>query len=117
MTEHTTLNFSKGVIYSNDLRGIEENLIVEELSTQKVVSVKKILKKVNDSLIETGLIIITFATPNLPEQLFIGYERVKIRPYIPSPLRCYKCFRYGHITKICNNEQICPHCSICSHTI
>jgi len=40
-TEHKTLNFSKGVIYCNDLRYIDEETILRELKPQKVIEVKK----------------------------------------------------------------------------
>ncbi|XP_065360459.1 asparagine-rich protein-like [Calliphora vicina] len=113
--EHTTLNFSKGVIYSNDLRGIEEEEILHELKNQNVTEIRKILKKVGKELIETGLIIITLATLNLPENLKIGYEKVKVRPYIPYPLRCRKCLRYGHTKNTCVNNAICPNCALSYH--
>jgi len=35
-SEHKTLNFSKGVIYCNDLRHIDEDTILQELKQQKV---------------------------------------------------------------------------------
>lgn len=66
---HKTLNVSKGVIYCNDLRGINEADILEELKTQNISEVKKILKKQNNELIETGLIIITFDSQKLPEHM------------------------------------------------
>lgn len=47
----------------------------------------------NNNHKETGLIILIFASLNLPETLMIGYERVNIRPYIPLPLRCRNCLR------------------------
>jgi len=66
-SEHKTLNFSKGVIYCNDLRHIYEDTILQELKQQKVTEVKKIMKRQNPNsnsdtnnitLVETGLIII-----------------------------------------------------------
>ncbi|XP_061391578.1 uncharacterized protein LOC133326987 [Musca vetustissima] len=108
--EHNRLNCSKGVIYNNDLRGIPEEEILIELKQQNVTEVKKILKKVNDSLIETGLIILTFSSVSPPESINIGYEKSVIRPFIPMPLRCRKCFRYGHSTIVCQNNKICINC-------
>lgn len=113
--EHTTLNFSKGVIYSNDLRGIEEKEILKELNNQNVTDVKKILKKVGTKLVETGLIIITLSTLDLPEHINIGYEKVRLRPYVPYPLRCKKCLRFGHTTNSCENKKMCPNCALEYH--
>jgi len=97
-TEHKTLNFSKGVIYCNELRSIDETEILNELKHQKVTEVRKILKKQDQALTETGLIIITFQTLTLPDSLNIGYEKIRVRAYIPLPLRCRKCLRFGHPT-------------------
>lgn len=113
--EHSNLNFSKGVIYSNDLRGMDENVILIELKSQNVADVKKIFKKSGQDLVETGLIIITLATLNLPEHINIGYERVKLCPYIPYPLRCRKCLRFGHTTNSCTNNKICPNYALDFH--
>lgn len=113
---HNSLNFVKGVLYSNDLRGIPEEEILYELKNQNVFKIEKIKRKVNNEMEETGLVIITFETTTLPEELNIGYERVKIRSYIPLPLRCKDCLRYGHIAKICKNSKTCPNCAQNFHT-
>lgn len=45
VSEHNSLNYSKGVIYSNDLSGIPEKEILEELQPQNIGKVDKIMKK------------------------------------------------------------------------
>ncbi|XP_044779770.1 uncharacterized protein LOC123327423 [Drosophila simulans] len=124
-SEHKTLNFSKGVIYCNDLRHIDEDTILQELKPQKVSEVKKIMKRQNPNsnsdtnnitLVETGLIIITFESHKLPEIVRIGYETVRVRDYIPLPLRCKKCLRFGHPTPICKSVETCINCSETKHT-
>lgn len=116
VTEHRSLNFTKGVIYSNDLRDIPVEEIQAEMKSQHVSEVKKIFKKTANSLVETGLVILTFSKLTLPNEVFIGYERVHVRPFIPSPLRCNNCFKYGHTAKFCKNEKICNNCSKKFHT-
>ena len=111
ITEHKSLNSSKAVLYSNDLRDIDEAEILSELRNQSVCEVRKIKKRVGDTLIETGLIILTFASPTYPTSIALGYEKVRLRPYIPMPLRCYNCLQFGHSAKICKNAKICPQCS------
>lgn len=111
LNEHQTLNYAKGVVYSNDLRGISEEEILSELKSQNVCKVNKILKKVDNNLKETGLIVVTFASTSLPSELSIGYEKIKIRPHIPLPLKCKTCLRFGHLAKFCNNKRICFNCS------
>lgn len=122
VTEHKTLNFTKGAIYCNELRNISESEI-QELNPQKVIEVRKILKRQpnnksqdNNTLTETGLIIITFSTHNLPESMKSGYERMRVRPYIPLPLCCKNCLRFGHPTSICKSSETCQICSQEKHT-
>lgn len=33
--------------------------------------------------------------------------RLPVRPYIPNPMRCYNCQRFGHSSAKCNNPKIC----------
>lgn len=114
--EHNYLNYTKGVIYSNGLRNISEEEILSELKTQNVMEIKKILKKEDNTLTETGLIILTFSLSKLPDEIDIGYEKTNVRPYIPMPLRCHQCFRFGHPTKFCKNNKICINCGSIDHT-
>lgn len=116
VSEHFTLNSSKGVIYCNSLREIKEEEILFELKAQNVTEVKKILKKEGETLKETGLIIFTFSTPELPLNINIGYEKIPMRPYIPLPMKCRNCHRYGHLAKFCKNSIICANCGCPPHT-
>ncbi|XP_053958956.1 uncharacterized protein LOC128863701 [Anastrepha ludens] len=111
ITPHKTLNYSKGVIYCNELRSIPESEILDELKPQNVCEVKKILKKVNNDLIETGLIILTFATTTLPTKIHIGYIKTTVRPYIPPPMRCKNCFKFNHVAKFCKSPKSCHNCA------
>jgi len=73
--------------------------------------------KQDQSLTETGLIIITFQTLTLPDSLNIGYEKIRVRAYIPLPLRCRKCLRFGHPTPTCKSpEELYKNCSEKVHT-
>lgn len=116
VTEHKSLNYTKGVLYTNSLRGVSEEEIILESKNQNVTDVKKILKKEGDELKETGLIIFTFATIDLPEYLHVGYEKMYLREYIPLPMKCKNCQRYGHLAKFCKNDSICHNCGSVSHT-
>jgi len=121
ITEHRSLNCTKGVIYSNDLRGIDEQIILENLRSQKVDEVEKIYKYTPGQITqkternETGLIKLTFKLTNLPEHIYIGYERVQVRPHIPPPMRCITCSRMGHTAKFCKNSAICSNCGLAAH--
>ncbi|XP_070854710.1 uncharacterized protein [Drosophila suzukii] len=116
VTEHETLNFSKGVIYSNELRNIDELDILNELKSQKVTNIEKIRIMKNNILQESGLITVTFGSTTLPETLMIGYERVRVRPHIPRPLKCRNCLKFGHPTKFFRSPKTCSNCSAEAHT-
>jgi hypothetical protein len=42
--------------------------------------------------------------------LKIGWELFNAEEWIPSPLQCYKCQRFGHNAKFCNSNQRCVNC-------
>ena len=42
-------------------------------------------------------ILLHFQGKTLPDKVTIGYMAYAVRAYIPPPLRCYKCQKYGHI--------------------
>lgn len=68
-------------------------------------------------MVETGGHILTFDKPNLPAYVQAAFHRLPVRHYIPSPLRCFKCQKYGHTSTRCSNEQICAcgkplHCTL-----
>ena len=47
----------------------------------------------------------------LPDFILLGWDRVKVRPLEPRPVRCYHCQAYGHIAADCSQEPVCPTCS------
>ena len=51
--------------------------------------------------------ILTFNKPTTPTSIRIGYINTKIETYIPNPLRCQKCQKYGHPKDKCTRPSIC----------
>ncbi|GFX55575.1 uncharacterized protein TNCV_268631 [Trichonephila clavipes] len=45
-----------------------------------------------------------------------GYLNCKIRPYIPNPLRCFKCQRFGHSQTSCRGQLTCSRCASVEHS-
>ena len=66
---------------------------------------------VNEHLTENGLIVLTCTSTTLPTDISVGYENVRIRPYIPLPLKYKNYHQYGDIAKVCKNEKICGNFS------
>lgn len=110
ITKHRTLNHSQGVISEIDLLHVPESELTTELSSQGVVAAKRIKIKRNNELINTKHVILTFNSPKLPSYINAGYLRCATRIYIPNPLRCFKCQRFGHSKNVCRGKDACSKC-------
>ena len=110
---HPTLNSSKGVIRCRDLACCESlDEITTNLKSQAVSAVKRISIKRDEKIIQTNTYILTFSTSVLPTNIKIGYENVPVSVYVPNPLRCFRCQRFGHHETKCTSS---PVCAICAH--
>ncbi|GFW64606.1 uncharacterized protein TNCV_3514281 [Trichonephila clavipes] len=54
--------------------------------------------------------------PKLPTTIKAGYLNCRIRPYIPNPLRCFKCQKFGHSQTSCRGQQTCSRCASAGHS-
>ncbi|GFW95689.1 uncharacterized protein TNCV_19201 [Trichonephila clavipes] len=54
-------------------------------------------------------------SPLLPTNIKAGYLNCRIRPYIPNPLRCFKCQRFGHSQTSCRGQLTCSRCASVGH--
>ncbi|GFW54689.1 uncharacterized protein TNCV_787911 [Trichonephila clavipes] len=93
LTPHKSLNSCRGVISEPDLLYDSEGEILEGLSDQGVTQVRRITILKDSTRLPTKHIILSFNSPKLPTTIKAGYLNCKIRPYIPNPLRCFKCQR------------------------
>lgn len=119
---HPHLNSSKGIVYAPDLIEISEETLKTELEDQKVVEVKRIKRLPNakddpkridsDGFVVTPLLILTFNVTVLPKKLKAGYLMINVEHYIPNPMRCKKCQRFGHTKKWCSLNACCSICSL-----
>ncbi|GBN11569.1 hypothetical protein AVEN_246262-1 [Araneus ventricosus] len=41
--------------------------------------------------------------------------RLSVRAYIPNPLRCFQCQRFGHSKTSCRGTQTCARCAEVGH--
>ena len=107
---HRTLNSSRGVVNTRALDGMSNEEIQENLQDQGVTSVYRVQRKERGEYLPTRTLFLTFNRVNLPERIKAGYEAIEVRPYIPNPLRCYKCQRFGHTSDSCNGKATCINC-------
>ena len=63
----------------------------------------------------TNMIILTFDSPTIQENICIENERLQVREYRPRPMQCYNCFKYGHPLRYCKNAKVCINCGSLEH--
>ncbi|GFT38375.1 uncharacterized protein TNCV_3064291 [Trichonephila clavipes] len=113
---HKSLNSGRGVISEPDLLCTSDAEILEVFSYQGVVQVRRITLKKDAAIIPTKHTILTFNSPKLPTTIKASYFNCKIRPYIPNPLRCFKCQRFGHSQNSCRGQLTCSRCATVGHS-
>jgi len=112
---HTYLNTSRGVISSWELRSSDESEILEELTSQGVTEVKNIMSRKNGVLSKSNSYVLTFGFPVLPTQVKLCFQMHEVKPFIPKPRRCFKCFSFKHLSNLCEKEAICYRCGLKKH--
>ncbi|GFV45255.1 putative RNA-directed DNA polymerase from transposon BS [Trichonephila clavipes] len=104
ISRHNSLNTSRGVIPEPDLLNTPESEILEVYSDQGVIQVRTITIKKDATIIPTKHLILTFNSPILPPTIKANYLNCKTHPYIPNPLHCFKCQRFGHSQTSCRGQ-------------
>ena len=98
------------LIFVGDIADCNVEEIVEELHPQGVTAASIIHVRDGDSRRRTNTVILTFASPQPPKHITAGYLRVPVEPYIPNPLHCFNCQKYGHSSRACKSTALCMHC-------
>lgn len=59
---------------------------------------------------------LTFRSQNIPNEVKLLYVVKKVELFVPKPVLCNKCLRYGHIAKSCRSrDTVCTNCSTITH--
>ena len=111
---HRRLNQSKGVIRCRDLAGCPEQEIVEGIDG--VVHAHRMKVRREGKVIETNTIILTFDSCRPPTTVRAGYLNLQVSPYIPNPLRCFNCQKFGHGQAKCRRAAVCARCGKGGHS-
>jgi len=114
---HSSLNSSKGIVRDKEriLQGITEQEITEGLAGQGVTHVKRFVIKRDGNTIHTNTYLLTFSSSTLPSTIKAGFTIMQVDLFIPNPLRCYKCQKYGHGASNCTNRLLCHRCGDDTH--
>ncbi|XP_055934953.1 uncharacterized protein LOC129964244 [Argiope bruennichi] len=115
VSPHLSLNYSKGVITCGELFNVLLEEIAKELKPQGVTNVQQISIRRNEQILPTKHYILTFHSRNIPEFIYAGYIKLPVRHFIPNPLRCFHCQRFGHSKANCRGTLTCARCAEKGH--
>lgn len=93
--------------------GIDQSISDEDFKDFTVLGHSKIkeAKRIQGKLVgRTHSVIFTFSGKVLPERVYLGFLSFRIKQFVPRPLRCYKCQRFGHVSGVCRGARRCPTC-------
>ena len=112
VTEHKSLNTSKGIIRDRMLKDEKEGDVVEYLKEQGVVACKRFTIKKDHETVQTNTLLLTFNSVSVPKSLKIFYRIVPVAVYVPNPLRCFNFQRFGHHETNCSDDigSVCEKC-------
>ena len=117
VTEHQSLNSSKGIIRNPILRAETEENILEYLKPQGVTHVKRFTIRKNNERINTNTLLLTFNSVVTPKTLKIFYQIIQVELYVLNPLRCFNCQKFGHHENNCPADlgSVCEKCGTGNH--
>ena len=115
VTPHRSLNTCKGVIRSREVAACSVEEIVRELKPQRVTDATIISVRDGSATRRTNTAILSFALSRPLQHIKAGYIRLPVELYIPNPLRCYKCQKYGHGSNTCRGFAVCIRCGATDH--
>ena len=102
--------FCKGIIFGVDVKISDMDLKNNVVSPYEV-EVASVIRIKNRSGEALPHVILSFEGSDLPEFVKIGYSRFNVKPYVPRPIRCFKCQLYGHMANACRGGKRCPVCA------
>lgn len=59
---------------------------------------------------DSETVVIEFEGDVLPGRVMIGFMCYYVREFVPKPVRCFKCQKFGHVASSCKQKQRCARC-------
>ena len=112
---HKALNSSRGVIRCCELSSMTEMEIRTELQEEGVVEVHRVTVKKDTEKVPTNTLFLTFNTPDLPKEITVCYLKVKVALFVPNPMHCFNCNKFGHRSQRCKVAAKCTGCGKDKH--
>ena len=94
-----------------------ESCLLKQCQAQglPVSSVKHFTRKSRKSKATLHLASLTFESRILPEYIYVGFEKVRVREDLPRSRQCQNCCKFGHPAEFCRSSLCCPICGIVGH--
>ena len=107
-------NITKGTVRDDGyfFKNLHEKFPGDILKSKGILDIKRLGKE------NSRIFLLTFDGLNIPEDIkFPEFGRLfRVKEYIPNPLKCYKCQKYGHPGKECRQTtEVCQKCSQVGH--
>lgn len=125
ITESDKLGTKQGVFLCHNTDDMTDDEIIENLNASnadmKIVSIQR-LKRKNEKgdWIDSSSVVVTMRCSEIPKEIRVGWMIQPMRPFIPDPMRCFRCNKLGHTSKRCNEkkeeERNCINCNQSQHT-
>ena len=121
--KHDTLNSIQGTVILPDIED-EDNLpnkallldsLQKRYSNVQDLEIYEIPSKNSSSSRKLKIGKIKFEGQTLPDKIKIQGQSRELRPFIPKPLQCKMCSKYGHSEKRCYGKPVCAFCSSEDH--
>lgn len=115
VSKHRTLNTKKGVIRCRDIRDCTDDEILQNLASQQVTEIHRIKITRDGVKVSTGTFILTFNATVLPAAVKVAFMNVPVEAFVPNPMRCFNCQKFGHTKNFCKRKLVCARCSCEDH--
>ena len=101
---------SRGVIRCRDLADMSEVEIRDEPKDQGVAGVNRVTPKKEGKVIPTNTLFLMLSSLELPKEITVGYLKVNVVLFVPNPMRCFNCTRFGHMS---HRYKVVAKCTGC----
>jgi hypothetical protein len=85
------------VCYTDDgLSELTDTEIYKELEPHGLAHAKRFISRETGPEVNLSTFLIIYSTHNIPISIRIGHYNVRVNPYVPNPVRCFKFQKFGH---------------------
>jgi hypothetical protein len=110
-TRHAEENAEKGITWNKVVvTGVSSDWSDDAIRSKTGAAyVRRLRRKEGDHLEDTTSVVIGFVGEP-PATVKLGFISFRTRPFIPRPVQCHKCLRFGHVKGKCRSATRCPRC-------